>query len=104
MVIFQIKKIITGKYELEKVISLAGSKSKKLEDLIIKTTKEKMDFIEKLGSVNKKFESIYSEHTKLLNKSKRDQVLSANEIDLLHKRCKELEETIIDLEKNQEIL
>ena len=58
-----------------------------------------MDFIEKLGSVNEKFESIYNEHTKLLNKSKRDQALSANEIDLLHKRCKELEETIIDLEK-----
>ena len=49
MVIFRSRKIITGKYELEKVTSLAESKSKELEDFIIKTTKEKMDFIENLA-------------------------------------------------------
>lgn len=93
------KSIITQKYEIEKIQNIVSSKNKELEDLQNKYSKEKSELTEKLLSLNEKYESLYNEHNKSTNKSKRDLALSNNEIDLLHKRCKELEDTIQDYDK-----
>ena len=97
------KNLITNKYEIEKAYTLLSSKTKEFEDLLSKYNKEKSDLSEKLFSLNEKYESLYNDHIKTSNKSKRDLALANNEIELLHKRCKDLEDSICDIErKNKE--
>ena len=93
------KKIITMKYEISKLEGITANKAKELEELQAKYAKEKVELTEKVLSLNEKYETLYNDHIKVTNKSKRDQALAGNEIELLNKRCKELEETIQDLER-----
>jgi chromosome segregation ATPase len=91
--------IISQKYELEKNVAALQGKTKELEDLSCKSTKEKSELTEKFLQINEKYENIYNEHTKSTNKSKRDLALATNENDLLNQRVKDLQETVSDLEK-----
>jgi Guanylate-binding protein, N-terminal domain/Guanylate-binding protein, C-terminal domain len=99
------KNSITLKYEQEKLNTLITTKSKEIEDLQSKSSKEKAELTEKLSILNDKYEGLYSDYIKISNKSKRDLALANNEIDLLQKRCKELEDSLLELDrKNKENL
>lgn len=93
------KKNITMKYEIEKIEGISANRLKELEDLQGKYVKERNEYTEKASILTEKYETLYNEHVKATNKAKRDLALANNEADLLNKRCKDLEETIQELEK-----